>query len=166
MDDGWWSRAVGGLVLVVLVEREDSEAWRCTASPNAEIHDDETAMTATAVLARAVEWFNNRGVTVERVLADNGDATGPTSGETPAWLRASGTSAPGPTDAGPTARSSGSTAHWRMARPTPAAIPRKPHDAASSTAGCTTTTTTTAPIAPAAIGHPSHRVTDVPGQYI
>lgn len=40
----------------------------------AEIHDDETARTATAVLVRAVEWFNARGVTVERVLSDNGGA--------------------------------------------------------------------------------------------
>ena len=40
----------------------------------AEIHDDETAFTATAVLVRAVEWFNARGVTVERVLSDNGGA--------------------------------------------------------------------------------------------
>ena len=40
----------------------------------AEIHDDETAHTATAVLARAVKWFNARGVTVERVLSDNGGA--------------------------------------------------------------------------------------------
>ena len=40
----------------------------------AEIHDDETAITATAVLVRAVEWFNARGVTAERVLSDNGGA--------------------------------------------------------------------------------------------
>lgn len=40
----------------------------------AEIHDDETAQTATAVLVRAVEWFNQRGITVERVLSDNGGA--------------------------------------------------------------------------------------------
>ena len=40
----------------------------------AEIHDDETAQTATAVLVRAVEWFNASGVTVERVLSDNGGA--------------------------------------------------------------------------------------------
>ncbi|SEM50530.1 IS481 family transposase [Rhodococcus maanshanensis] len=38
----------------------------------AEIHDDETAMTAVAVLRRAVSWFASRGVTVERVLSDNG----------------------------------------------------------------------------------------------
>lgn len=40
----------------------------------AEIHDDETALTATGVLVRAVKWFNQRGVTVERVLSDNGGA--------------------------------------------------------------------------------------------
>jgi transposase InsO family protein len=38
----------------------------------AEIHDDELAVTAVAVLYRAVAWFAERGVTVERVLSDNG----------------------------------------------------------------------------------------------
>lgn len=40
----------------------------------AEIHDDETAATAVAVLRRAISWFAARGVTVERVLSDNGSA--------------------------------------------------------------------------------------------
>jgi transposase InsO family protein len=40
----------------------------------AEIHDDETAATAIGVLRRATSWFNERGVTVERVLSDNGSA--------------------------------------------------------------------------------------------
>jgi len=40
----------------------------------AECHDDETAATAVAVLHRAVAWFAERGVTVERVLSDNGSA--------------------------------------------------------------------------------------------
>jgi hypothetical protein len=40
----------------------------------AEIHDDETAATATAVLRHAVAWFADRGVVVERVLSDNGSA--------------------------------------------------------------------------------------------
>lgn len=39
----------------------------------AEIHSDETA-TAAAVLRRAVAWSADRGVTVERVLSDNGSA--------------------------------------------------------------------------------------------
>ena len=40
----------------------------------AEIYDDETAITATTVLVRSVECFNARGVTVERMLSDNGGA--------------------------------------------------------------------------------------------
>ena len=38
----------------------------------AEVHDDETAATAVAVLRRAVTWFAARGVTTQRVLSDNG----------------------------------------------------------------------------------------------
>jgi transposase InsO family protein len=37
-----------------------------------EICDDEKADTAIGVLRRAVAWFADRGVTVERVLSDNG----------------------------------------------------------------------------------------------
>ena len=37
-----------------------------------EAHDDETAATAAAVLTRAVAWFAERGVVVQRVLSDNG----------------------------------------------------------------------------------------------
>jgi transposase InsO family protein len=40
----------------------------------AEIHNDERATTATAVLRRATLWFAARGVVVERVLTDNGPA--------------------------------------------------------------------------------------------
>jgi transposase InsO family protein len=40
----------------------------------AEIHDDETALTATGVLRRAVSWFAQHGVTTRRVLSDNGSA--------------------------------------------------------------------------------------------
>jgi transposase InsO family protein len=40
----------------------------------AEIHDNETAATAISVLRRAVSWFADRGVRVERVLSDNGSA--------------------------------------------------------------------------------------------
>jgi len=40
----------------------------------AEIHDDETALTATSVLRNAVAWYADRGVTVTRVLSDNGSA--------------------------------------------------------------------------------------------
>jgi transposase InsO family protein len=37
-----------------------------------EIHTDEKAATAVGVLQRAVAWFADHGVTVERVLSDNG----------------------------------------------------------------------------------------------
>ena len=40
----------------------------------AEIHDDEQAVTAAAVLTRATTWFAQRGITVARVLTDNGSA--------------------------------------------------------------------------------------------
>src|SRR3954447_21133607 len=40
----------------------------------AEVHDDEKAATATAVLRRATAWFAARGVTVARVPSDNGSA--------------------------------------------------------------------------------------------
>ena len=39
-----------------------------------EAHDDETSQTAAAVLRNAVAWFADRGVTVQRVLSDNGGA--------------------------------------------------------------------------------------------
>lgn len=37
-----------------------------------EVHDDETAVTATVVLVNAVAWFAERGVSIRRVLSDNG----------------------------------------------------------------------------------------------
>jgi transposase InsO family protein len=40
----------------------------------AEIHQDEKAITAIRVLERAVAWFADHGVAVERVLSDNGAA--------------------------------------------------------------------------------------------
>jgi len=40
----------------------------------AEIHADETAVTAVGVLRRATSWFAERGVVVQRVLSDNGSA--------------------------------------------------------------------------------------------
>ena len=38
-----------------------------------EAHDDETSQTATVVLRNAVAWFADRGVTVQRILSDNGN---------------------------------------------------------------------------------------------
>ena len=38
----------------------------------AEVHDDETATTAIGFWRRAVAWYAARGITIERVLSDNG----------------------------------------------------------------------------------------------
>jgi transposase InsO family protein len=46
----------------------------CSRVAYAEIHDDETAATAAQVLRNAVAWFADRGVTIQRVLSDNGSA--------------------------------------------------------------------------------------------
>jgi transposase InsO family protein len=44
----------------------------CTRLAYAEVLGDEKATTATAFLARALEFFARHGITVERVLTDNG----------------------------------------------------------------------------------------------
>ena len=46
----------------------------CSRVAYAEICADEKADTAIAVLQRALAWFAERGVSVERVLSDNGSA--------------------------------------------------------------------------------------------
>ena len=77
-----------------------------------EARDDETKETATDVLRNAVAWFAERGVTIQRVLSDNGSCYRSTCGPTPAPTWASPPSGPGPTDRRPTARSNASTAPW------------------------------------------------------
>jgi len=44
----------------------------CSRVAYVEMHADERSETAIGVLHRAVAWFADRGVTVERVLSDNG----------------------------------------------------------------------------------------------
>ena len=46
----------------------------CTRLAYAEVLADEKAATATAFLARALEFFARHGITVERVMTDNGSA--------------------------------------------------------------------------------------------
>ena len=84
-----------------------------------EICADEKAATAIGVLQRAVAWFADRGVTVERVLSDNGGCY-----RSYAWRDACAElgithKRPGPTGPRPTARSNASTAPWPTAGPTP-----------------------------------------------
>ena len=81
----------------------------------AEIHDDETAATATAVLRNAVAWFAERGVTTVRVLSDNGSCyRSHLWRDTCAEASASPTNGPGPTDPRPTGKSNDSTAPSNM----------------------------------------------------
>lgn len=65
------TRRAGGRVGYACVHSVIDDYSRVVYS---EIHDDETAQTAVGVLRRAVAWFNERGVHVERVLSDNGSA--------------------------------------------------------------------------------------------
>jgi hypothetical protein len=104
-----------------------------------EICSDEKAATAVDVLQRAVAWFAERGVTVERVLSDNGSAYRSFACATPAPSCASPRSAPARTDRRPTARSNDSTAPWPTAGPTPAST--SPPNSATPLyrAGCTST---------------------------
>jgi len=63
-----WSQPLLGTAFVHTVLDDHSRV------AYAEVHDDETAATATAVFCRAVAWFADRGVTTQRVLSDNGAA--------------------------------------------------------------------------------------------
>lgn len=108
----------------------------------AEIHDDETAVTAIGVLRRAVGWFAMRGVRVERVLSDNGSATSLTPGVMPALTCRSNTSGPDPTGPRPTARSNGSTARWAPSGHSRAPIPTNRPAAQPCRHGYTPTITT------------------------
>ena len=90
----------------------------------AEVHDDETAATATGVLRRAVAWFAAREVTVKRVLSDNGSAYVSFLWRDVCAELGSSTPALGPTGLRPTARSNASTAPCPTAGATPAATPR------------------------------------------
>ena len=63
--DAWYGKKMGSAFVHTVIDDHSRVAY-------AEIHDDETAATAVTVLRHAVSWFAARGVTVERVLSDNG----------------------------------------------------------------------------------------------
>jgi transposase len=113
----------------------------------AEIWTDEKAATAVGVLERAVAWFADHGVTVERVLSDNGSAY-----RSHAWTDACAALAitakrTRPTDPRPTARSNGSTARSPMAGHTPAST-NQPQTATPPCPGGSTSTITIASTPP------------------
>jgi transposase InsO family protein len=61
----WNNPVIGTCFLHTVIDDHSRVAY-------VEAHEDETKETATAVLRNAVAWFAERGVTVERVLSDNG----------------------------------------------------------------------------------------------
>jgi len=65
--NAWHNKKMGTAFVHTVIDDHSRLAY-------AEIHDDETAVTAIGVLRRAVSWFAARGVSVQRVLSDNGSA--------------------------------------------------------------------------------------------
>jgi transposase InsO family protein len=120
----------------------------------AEICADEKADTAIGVLRRAVAWFADRGVTVERVLSDNGSAYKSHAwrdactelGITPKRTR--------PYRPRPTGKLNASTAPWAADGPTGASTPQTPNAAPHWSPGFTTTITTGS-TQPSETSHPS-----------
>jgi integrase-like protein/Homeodomain-like domain-containing protein len=115
---------------------------------------DETALTAVGVLYRAVAWFAERDVPVERALSDNGSAY-----RSFLWCDACAELGitprrPGPGARRPTGRSKDCTAPWPTAGPTRSSTPPSTRAEPPRQDGCTSTTTTgtTQPLVPF---HPS-----------
>jgi transposase InsO family protein len=65
--NAWYGKKMGTAFVHTVIDDHSRVAY-------AEIHDDETAATATTVLRNAVAWFGARGIPIERVLSDNGSA--------------------------------------------------------------------------------------------
>jgi len=63
----WRNRLMGQAFVHTVIDDHSRVAY-------AEVHDNETAATAIGVLTRAVSWYAERGVSIERVLSDNGSA--------------------------------------------------------------------------------------------
>ena len=61
----WHNPVIGTCFLHTVIDDHSRVAY-------VEAHDDETKETAVQVLRNAVAWFAERGVTVDRVLSDNG----------------------------------------------------------------------------------------------
>ena len=100
-----------------------------------ELLTDEKKETAAEFWIRANAYFNSAGITVKRVLTDNGSCYrsklfAATLGKNTAHR--------------PTARSSGSTAPWSRNGPTPDPTDQRPNAPPASTSGSTPTITTAA----------------------
>ena len=93
-------------------------------SPTASSPASRTPTNCVAFLDRAVAWFAAQGITIERILTDNGNGY-----RSHAWRDRCAelgitTPAPGPTGPPPTARSNASTAPCSTNGPTPGSGPQ------------------------------------------
>ncbi len=118
-----------------------------------EILPDERKASAVAFLERALAWFAGLGVTVERVMTDNGSAYRSHAFRQASPMPASSTSAPGPTRPGPTARPNASSRPACANGPTCKPSPARPSAPQPCGPGSTATTTTD-PIQPSAASLP------------
>lgn len=128
---------------------------RVDAKKLGNIPDDETTLTATAVLVRTIDWFTARGVAVERILSDNGGAC-----RSHLWRDTSDEletqhQRPCPYRPQTNGRWSVSTAPRLTAGPTPAATRPRPSVTVSWTGGCIAAPNT-GHTPRAGTGHPSH----------
>ena len=121
----------------------------------AEVLADERAITAVAFLGRALAFFQRHGITVERVITDNGRPTARRSTRSPAAPSGCATCAPGPTAHRPTARPSASSAPCWEAGPTARSTAPTQNASEPLTDG-SGTTTIAGDTAPSATSRPSH----------
>ena len=105
-----------------------------------QILPDEKKESAIAFLKAAVAYYESLGVTVARVMTDNGSCYRSSLRQEPAAISASNTSAPSPTRRRPTARPSASSRPRSGNGPTP--TPTRPRTTAppNCQSGCIDTT--------------------------
>ena len=117
----------------------------------AEVLADERAKTAVGFLRRALAFYRRHGVSVERVMTDNGSAYRRRCTRSPVARSACATCARAPTARRPTARPSASSARCSASGPTERSTARAQSAPRPSTAGCGATTSG-ASTAPSAAG--------------
>lgn len=144
-----WRPRIGIAFLHTVIDDHSRVAY-------AEICTDEKAVTAIGVLQRAVTWFAEHGVTVERVLSDNGAAY-----RSYDWRDACAElnithKRTRPYRPKPTARSSDSTAPSATVGPTPSSTSQPTSATPRCPAGCTSTITTE----PTPLSEAAHRSPD------
>jgi hypothetical protein len=121
----------------------------------AEVLPDEKAGTAIAFLSRAQAFYRRHGISVQRVMTDNGSAYRSTIMRSPAADWAFGTYAPAPTGPRPTERQNASSAPCSPAGPTARSTAPTENAPQPLTAG-SGPTTIAAHTQPSAANHPSH----------